>query len=390
MKDITIQEILAKITTLIDTQYIYASDTGEGEEVKKLILVLFPEEALPRQKDHSSIIAQILGDQEDFLLRLYTLQYTEKQIREGNLFFLRICQDANLVYKNEKRYLKPPSEGIDIGKALAVVGRRFEMEYTKIKAFREGVDFYCDKEDYSQAAFMLHQSVELSFRLVEILMTGKEKICHSIAEHQKYLRDFVPLLGVLFNTEMEKEYRLLQLLDRAYKEVRYGYNYQINKEDLQLALEKYEILQTVVRELFNTGIKTYKDNEVSSQSKEREPPLSQTVSLSAEEKDAVKKRIELLIEKKFYKYRQSSKRVYYKAELLLDSPLDVLFGVSSLVKVCVMALEYPEYDLSGTIRQPYMDIKAALEFAVQLMPYDEMECLNEIMEEYLKTGVPVV
>ncbi|MGS2739341.1 hypothetical protein [Sinomicrobium sp. M5D2P17] len=390
MKNTALQKILSKITTLIDAQYIYTSDTGKGEDMKKLILILFPEEALPRQNDHSAIIADILEGQEGFLLRLYTLEYMQKQMCEGNLFFIRICQSPNLVYRNEGQNMKPLSENIDMEKALATAKKRFETDCVKIKAFREGTDFYYDKEDYPQTAFMLHQSMEISFRLVEILVTGKEKICHSIAEHQKYIQHFFPQLGVLFDPENQYENRVLQLLDRAYKEVRYGYNYQISTEELLFMQGKFKVLQTALRELFDTGITACRVDKNASQPRKKAPSLPHTTPLSAEERDEVKRRIEKLIENKFYKYQQNSESVYYRAGFLLDNPLDVLFGVSSLVKVCIMALEYPEYDLSGFIRQPYIDIKAALEFAVQLMPYEEMECFNEIMYEYLKNGVPVV
>lgn len=386
MKNTAIQEILSRITALIDAEYVYISDM---EEDKKLILVLFSEKTFPRQHDHSSVIADILEGQEGFLLRLYTLQYMKKQMREGNLFFIRVCQSRNLVYSNEE-HIELPSENIDMEKVMAVAKERFETECTKIRAFREGTDFYYDKEDYPQAAFMLHQSLEIAFRLAEILVTGKEKICHSIAEHQKYVRDFIPRLGILFDPGNEEENRLLQLLDHAYKEVRYGYDYQIGKEELLLLQEKYRLLQTEIRELFDAGIKACETGKKVSGSPEKKSPSPRAVPLSAEEKDEIKRRIEKLIEKKFYKYQENSEKVYYKAGFLLESPLEVLFGVSSLVKVCVMAMEYPEYDLSGFIPQPYMEIKTALELAVQLLPYEEMECLNEIMSGYLKNGVPVV
>ena len=246
-----IQEVVSRISNLPDVQYVYHSQVEIKGERKPLLLILLSEGGSGLPDDLVPLMYRLFREHTGFLFRTYALAFAERQLRLGNLFFIRTCGHANLVYSLPGLHLLPLTEGMDMDRALEVAKGRFQREYTKAVDFKEGALFYVGRGNYAQAAFMLHQAIELAYRLAEMLAIGKEKICHSIAAHQKYINPFIPELGTLFNTE--KETIVLQRLDDAYKGVRYGMDYRVSPEQVQRIYAKSEIQLTIVHQLFHTG-----------------------------------------------------------------------------------------------------------------------------------------
>src|SRR5690606_368222 len=111
-----------------------------------------------------------------------------------------------------------------------------------------------------QAAFMLHQVIEQGYRAAENLVMGKEKISHSLRNHQEYIAPFCPELGVLF--EKQHEVSIMGKLDESYSSARYDHDFSMSKEDLAIAANKVnELIAYVIayhRDLLN-DIQQYKD-----------------------------------------------------------------------------------------------------------------------------------
>lgn len=91
-------------------------------------------------------------------------------------------------------------------------------------------------------------------------MMGRERKCHSIKEHQTYIKVFVPKLGGLFNTDGEEELSLLRLLDEAYITTRYQNNYHINEVQIQKIRGRAEQMFVLVSRLFEDKLAKCQNN----------------------------------------------------------------------------------------------------------------------------------
>lgn len=60
---------------------------------------------------------------------------------------------------------------------------------------------------------------------------------------------------------------------------------------------------------------------------------------------------------------------------------DILYDIAGIMKVCIIALEYADGRFNRLIPQPHVNIQTALEHILQLLPFEEMECLEEIIKE---------
>ncbi|MBC9794888.1 HEPN domain-containing protein [Sinomicrobium weinanense] len=370
---LSIPQIIDKIVNLLEVQYIYRSTVEVKGEEKPLLLILWQESSSGLPDDLAPLVHQVFREHSGVLFRTYALSFAERQLREGNLFFIDACKPENLKYCIPGQHLPTLTEGMDMGKALEAAQDRFQKEYSKAAGFKEGALFYMEQQNHVQAAFMLHQSIELAYRLTELLAIGKEKVCHSIASHQKYIRAFIPELGALFHPEEETV--LLQLLDDAYKGVRYGTDYYIRPEQIDKIYAKSETQLTMVKELFRTKWDACK--------KEAVEKKKENSSIALQDNHKIRKKIETLAKSKYYKSRPDSDKLFYKADFLVSGPANVLYDIAGIMKVCIIALGYIDGSFSSLIPQPHMNIQAALEHALQLMPFEEMECMEAILEEYI-------
>ena len=101
--------------------------------------------------------------------------------------------------------------------------------------------------------------------------------------------------------------------------------------------------------------------------------------------DLIKAKINELIHKKQYKISPNAAESFYKTEFMITGLTDVLYDIADIMKVCIIALGYADSYFNKLIPQPNINVRTALEHILQLLPFDEMECLEEIIKE---NGLP--
>lgn len=185
---------------------------------------------------------------------------TKKSV-EGNIRTMLVCHPDRLVYLHpqsapEKFFPETSREAM-----VEQAEKYFEKESARIEAFEEGFRFYLRKGKLTQAGFMLHQTMELGFRTAEALWIGKEKITHSLKNHQLYISPFYPPLGQLFATE--EELILLDKLDQAYKATRYEQDFPLSTIELIVGSAKADKLLNHMRQIQDTLIRDLQEAQTS-------------------------------------------------------------------------------------------------------------------------------
>lgn len=160
-------------------------------------------------------------------------------IKNGNLFYIIICQEQNLCYHDGKKPIanltKKELELIRVNKESL-----FYSSQAKANDFMEGVAFYTKKGNLHQAAFMLHQTTEQFLRGFSDTVFNKDKPGHSLQKHLEVIKRFLPAIEALF--PKGNQYGGLELLDKAYTSVRYKNNFVIEEEQLVALTSKMDLL----------------------------------------------------------------------------------------------------------------------------------------------------
>ena len=354
--------LIKQLTQLTELSAIY-SVPSLSANLKPLLLLLSRE---PITGQVLSELKEYVQQQPHYRWRMYEEAYVIYQFKKGNVCFIQALQEAYVTYRAPEATL--PS--LNVEEAFEKAPDFFYKEHQKALDFQEGADFYIGKENYPQAAFMLHQAIELSFRTVELISMGKEKICHKIVHHQHYIQDVIPELGELFKEENMHEKHLLNRLDTAYRDVRYAIDYNISLSAIENLQHKLDSLLETAEEEF---LKRYAHCK-NAMEKPSPPALPN-------EKE-IEKNLRQLIRRQYKPLNKHTRRFYQHKTIAVEDPLESFLSVTHLLKVCVLALEHTGTSFSKTIPQPYVNIQQSLEFALQLLPYEEMEFLEQLIEDY--------
>ena len=251
-------KIIARLTQLIPLERIYLSTIEYDGTLFKELCILLPSSAKMHVIEARPLVSMVMADYPEYRFRMFYVQEIKRALQYGSMVFYTICREENLVYQSERWATILPTD-LTAQSVLKRAKRNFAKEYAITSSFKDGFQFYLAREDYPLAAFMIHQVIELSYRTAELLVIGKEKISHSIRNHQKSMGQYVPKLGQVFNEDDESEASLLSLLDEAYSSVRYEDTYVIDKFQLNAIANKAELLEQQIVALYDLVVAQFKN-----------------------------------------------------------------------------------------------------------------------------------
>lgn len=380
----TIQEqIINKLKSLLEIKYIYELRIEKEGFFKPILTVILKENCRELTQELSSMVAKIFENETDYLYRIFSFKYAEQQLKDENLFFVNGCLWERVISLKSDVELDVFYKYQVDKKTLSRIEANFQKEHEKMAAFMDGASFFIENENFPQAAFMLHQYIELWMRYAALFMMGKERKSHSIKELQTYIKAFTPELGNLFNTEIEEEQSILKLLDDAYITTRYENNYHINLEQIHIIVDKASKIESIVTILFKTKIDAcHKDlgkQEIIQESFfNEEKPSSNDIPKSNDE--LILDKIKKLCEEHYYTLKPNSHRKdVYNINLLTDGYLETSFMMANLLKVCILALE-ADYIPNHLVQQPEHNVSEVLGYILCMMPYEEMEFLDKVRD----------
>lgn len=234
--DPILKQIIAKIssTLIVEQIFIYAYQTM-NKKIKQLY-VLIRNTSGQGLLDSLALCNFIIQSTTNYVCYVTYPSEINQKIKLGNTRSLIIFHPNNLIYQHPEVKQKVIYPKINLKLIPHDTTTFFEKSIDKILVFEEGYNLYLKRGYLPQAAFMLHQMLELGFRTAENILIGKEKITHSLKNHQFYIHPFSKELGTLFNRQHEID--VMEKLDEAYKAARYDHDFKINEDELFTALKK--------------------------------------------------------------------------------------------------------------------------------------------------------
>lgn len=238
-----IRGVVAMLSTRYDIERIYVLDLKRGVERYDLVVFLSNKYV----KDLGALVPKIrtsISDFPRFKVQCFIARQAKKKLLNGNLFLFNACRRDKLIYcKTDSRFSLHDqrfNSQICLERAIAFDAR----EQKKLQDFREGYYHFRNIGRHSLAAFMLHQAMELAYRYLELLLTAKEKITHSIRCHHIYLEEICSTYGKIFDGQCGDDQGLLHILEGVYRGPRYEDDFQIDLETLKQLEYKMENLLT--------------------------------------------------------------------------------------------------------------------------------------------------
>ncbi|WP_270089254.1 hypothetical protein [Sphingobacterium sp. SYP-B4668] len=232
--------LIQRFIAVVPVEQIYASKRQSTEREQLHLYILIRKESGQSIIDARALCQAIFHDFVTFCCHLSYSKEMQMELNRGNIRLASIFRLKNEIYRNPNADQIIDVVEMDKETLLHKSYGALQEEFTKINAFGDGFELYMRQENYAQASFMLHQVLELGYRLAERIIIGQVKASHSIKNHQLFVHPHAQEIGELFINE--EEILILFKLDESYKAARYDFGFTLEKAELDLAYAKAQIL----------------------------------------------------------------------------------------------------------------------------------------------------
>ncbi|MFY0715229.1 HEPN domain-containing protein [Seonamhaeicola sp. NFXS20] len=381
-----LSDLLDSMLNMLTFDIIFLSELqNEGGSPYYFITAFVDANIDPIPNEVINLIFKMEKEYPEFKVRVYTEATSETALERGSLYFVEHCCLGFTIYANSEGETTLDYQSLPVNKLLKRTVRYFNAEMRKINAFVKAADGLFSEKQFCIATFNLHQAFELGFRLIEQMCLGKSKTTHSIISHIKYCEPFFPELRPFSEVSKMDNNELLLLLEHAYSVARYGDEYQISESQIDRIRSEFNAFIKAVEGLYSKHLDHCRQRIDGTDNKGDKALKTETADDSPRKDGLILEKINELVDKKMYRLSPGSDKYYYKTDFMVIGLSDILYDIAGIMKVCIIALEYADTRFGRLIPQPHVNIQTALEHILQLIPFEEMECLEEIIKE---NGLP--
>lgn len=257
-----LEQIILSLAEKYNIECIYANNHDDTDKCCELVILVSNKYV----KNLGELVPKMVNTIKafgDYRVLCYVAFQAKDKIREGNLFLFTACQPDKLAYKKDASDFNPIPDNLDSKKCLELANALRSRESRKIDEFRDGYFHFKEQKKYAMAAFMLHQTIELTYRYLELLLTAKERITHSIRCHHRFLQEACAFYPAIFDDEKNEDIHLLQILEDIYRATRYEDNFQLDLDILLQLEHKMETVLSTAETIFERVIQAFEEHQAS-------------------------------------------------------------------------------------------------------------------------------
>src|SRR5690606_8218590 len=133
-----VQQIVNKLTALLEIQYIYRSEIVIGDRVSSLFIVILEGNSSSLSHELSSMVGKIFQDETDSLNRFFAFGYALHQLTGGSMFVVHGSDWSNLICLKSKRDMVLLDQYKTDQRILHSIPFNFDKGLKKIGGFIDG------------------------------------------------------------------------------------------------------------------------------------------------------------------------------------------------------------------------------------------------------------
>lgn len=184
---------------------------------------------------------------------VHSLQEVNDALAHGRLFFMNILSDGIVLYESDDKPLKAPVPKSP-ETALTAAEDYFAKYMGDATRFFDLAKTAIEREYTSEAAFLLHQTVENLYQGLLLTFTFYTPYDHNILFLRDMAEEIDHSLFDVWPRGTRREKALYQKLKDAYRKARYSRHYKISREDLEWLAGHAEVLGQRVHALCQARI----------------------------------------------------------------------------------------------------------------------------------------
>lgn len=370
-KDPQLEKIIDQLSTMMDLCYVFESQLRSTESVIPLIIVLHQGSTTTVNQEMVSKMNAIFREARMYTFKVFPLDYAISLLKQHNLFFMQHCQIENLIYHVRDANLEQFQ--VEINEVtFDLVREQIDHQLSSCVHHLDAACEHKDEGNFAKALFSLYAYHKSLLDIAAEFHLGHQFEEHLISELQNLFAPFDINLSCVYDIHIEQDRQLLEYLDQA-AEKNFMTPTFLNEQEIEAITSKANITLKATLQLFRSQLKATKYDFEKLGKLKRLPHLTPDQGFQKIRKD-----LQNLVNRKILELRPGHDKIYYKANLKVDGTADILYHISGLLKVCIMALGNENTDI---FPEPKLNIQTTLEHILELLPFEEVECLERIIDE---------
>lgn len=181
-----------------------------------------------------------------------------KYLDEGRYFYTQIKQEGVVLYNSGKHKLARRRK-LKFEEIKQQAEEYFNDKYVSANEFLESTEYFCQKEQYKKASFMLHQACENYIYAIRLAFTLENPKQHNLSKLLNSVRKYSEEFIKVFPQNTPEEKRLFNLIKAAYVEGRYNPDFAVTKEDIDALIPRVELLRDITKSICEKRIGEYEN-----------------------------------------------------------------------------------------------------------------------------------
>jgi predicted nucleotidyltransferase/HEPN domain-containing protein len=170
--------------------------------------------------------------------------FINRRLRKAQYFFTDIKKEGVLLYDSEKFQLKEARELLP-AERKKLAQEDFAYWFNSAEEFFGNFHFNFEKNQFSVAAFQLHQVAERLFSGILLVFTRYKPNSHDLEILRKLANSVDTRLIPIFPLDTPENKGLFKLLKKAYVDARYKQSYTITHDELSVLANRVEKLREI-------------------------------------------------------------------------------------------------------------------------------------------------
>ncbi|MDI5896985.1 hypothetical protein [Flavobacterium yafengii] len=255
-----IKKTIKLLLEFIETDSIYFSQHLEEKVSIGIITIIVSENNLDSWDDIYDHAWKIFKSRPEFSFRVYNAEWVMMELNQGNAFFIMHCSEHELVYSADDSNSVVVLKNCNAKEFIQAANETFYFDLNRNGIIGRDRKFYLNCENYSMAAYNIHQQLCSLFISASWFLTGDWMADQSLEKLQKNLSNFSSTLGKTFDPNKEEEWFVLEQLENARGAIQRNAEIEpISKETLEVASAKVNWVEKKVRKLFRQSVARSKE-----------------------------------------------------------------------------------------------------------------------------------
>ncbi len=256
-EDTYFSRLMEAIQILIDPQSVYLftlPDLRHGDVALRRELYVVLKSCDPTTyESFKNMMTFLVLDREEIGIHPINSGMLTRELRNGNLFFLRHIDRHTMIYRKEESTELPGLSDSELREGMNFAKKRLDSGSEKACVFWEHAAQELSNGNWGLVLYFLHQSLELHLRALIYAWEHQEKKTHETRVLLRHCYKFIPELANVFPQDTEEEELLLRTLEDAYCKARYKMVFPVDQATAELLMER----GSEIRELIGKHYRHY-------------------------------------------------------------------------------------------------------------------------------------